>query len=415
MTVYKILTHLKCFKGRNCGRMNLKILGFGLLLTFFSSFGQTFLISIFVPEILATFVIDAAQFGMLYAAATLVSALCLPYLGRKIDHLPLRRISLAATLGLMAACLMLALAPNVLLLFSALLGLRLCGQGLLSLIASTTMARSFERGRGRALSFSALGYPLGEALLPLALVLLIQETGWRTSWGFMAGACLLILLPAILLLLDGESRSSQVPKPGFAPNRDLSLLRDKRFYALLPSSLFLPLVLTALFLYQIPLAAEQGWSVQTMATAFVGFAVGRVAGSLLIGAWIDRYGALRLYPYVLLPICAGLLTLSLGSAPWPALVYLTLAGVSQGLAGPTMTALWAEVYGVAALGATKGTVATLGVFATAIGPPVLGLLLKADVSFALILPGCALLGCLVVAGSLVVRWRLTPEGAEAAA
>jgi hypothetical protein len=60
-------------------------------------------------------------------------------------------------------------------------------------------------------------------------------------------------------------------------------------------------------------------------------------------------------------------------------------------------------------------VATLGVFATAIGPPVLGLLLKAGVPFALILPGCALLGFLVVAGSLVVRWRLTPEGAEAAA
>ncbi|MDT8444540.1 MAG: MFS transporter, partial [Desulfuromonadales bacterium] len=144
-----------------------QILIFGMLLTFFSSFGQTFLISIFVPYFLEVFALDTAQFGLLYATATLASAASLPWFGRLLDRVPLRRFSLAAGLGLVLACLAIALAPNVGFLFVALLGLRLTGQGLLSLTASITMARVFERGRGRALSLSGLGYPLGEGLLPL--------------------------------------------------------------------------------------------------------------------------------------------------------------------------------------------------------------------------------------------------------
>lgn len=189
-------------------------------------------------------------------------------------------------------------------------------------------------------------------------------------------------------------------------------MRDWRFYALLPGSLFLPLVLTALFLYQVPLAEARGWSLETMASAFVGFAAARLAGSLLIGPLIDRCGALRLFPYVVLPVFAGLVTLSLGSAEWVALVYLALAGVSQGIAGPTMTALWAEVFGTQSLGATKGTVATMGVLATAIGPILLGGLLQWGIPFRFIVPGCAGLALAVILVGMVVRWRLAATSGQ---
>lgn len=73
-----------------------RILSFGLLLTLFSSFGQTFLVSIFVPHLLEEFSLNTAQFGSLYAAATLTSAAGLPFLGRLIDRVPLRRFSVAS-------------------------------------------------------------------------------------------------------------------------------------------------------------------------------------------------------------------------------------------------------------------------------------------------------------------------------
>lgn len=95
---------------------------------------------------------------------------------------------------------------------------------------------------------------------------------------------------------------------------------------------------------------------------------------------------------ILVPVCVGLLALSAGASPWIAFVYLALAGVSQGLASPMMTALWAEIYGVESLGAIKGTVATFGIFATALGPLLLGGLMKAGVTFGVMVPAAALLG-----------------------
>ncbi|MFN2370966.1 MAG: MFS transporter [Candidatus Krumholzibacteriia bacterium] len=384
-----------------------QVLSFGVLLTLFSSFGQTFLISVFVPLFLASFSLNTAQFGTLYAVATLLSAASLPYFGRLLDRVALPRFSLAVGGGLALACFGLALAPNTAVLFLAVLGLRLTGQGLLSLTAVTTMARVFDRGRGRALSVTGVGYPLGEGLLPLGVVALVHMVGWRLSWGILGAVVLLLLLPLMIWLLR------HVPTGGAADERTIApaarrpgLLRDARFYALLPIGIFLPLVLTALFLYQVPLAASRGWSLQVMASAFVGFAVARLVGSLAIGPLIDRYAARRLFPLILVPVSVGLVALSLGTAPSIAFVYLFLAGVSQGIAGPVMTALWAEVYGVASLGATKGTVATIGVFATALGPAMLGALLNAGVPFAVIIPGCAGLGLMIVVFSLLVRGRL---------
>jgi MFS family permease len=88
------------------------------------------------------------------------------------------------------------------------------------------------------------------------------------------------------------------------------------------------------------------------------------------------------------------------------LVYLFLAGVSQGIASPMMTALWAEVFGIKSLGAIKGTVATFGILSTALGPVLLGACLKAGISYAQILPATAALGILTTVFNFLVRRRL---------
>lgn len=373
-----------------------RILSFGVLLTLFSSFGQTFLISIFVPDLLESFSLNTAQFGALYAGATLTSAVTLPFFGRMMDRVPLRPFALLVGLGLVFACIAMALAHNSFVLFVAILALRLTGQGLMSLTAATAMARFFDQGRGKALSVSALGYPLGEGLLPLAIVLLIHAVGWRISWGILALVVGLVLLPAIASLLHGfEGNNPSRNRPATNTSKG-SLLKDHRFYLLIPGTLFIPLVLTALFLYQIPLAEFRGWTTETMAAAFIGFAIARMLFSLVAGQAIDRWGALRLLPWTLAPLAFGLLVLAFGHSPQTAFVYLFLAGVSQGMSSPTMTALWAEIYGVEAIGAVKSLFATLGIFATALGPLLLGWLLKHGIPFTKILPGCFIAALLIV-------------------
>ncbi len=393
-------------------RQHPRILSFGILLTLFSSFGQTFLISIFVPRILSDLGMGTGAFGSLYAAATVTSALTLPFFGRWLDRLPLRTYSLLVGAGLMLSCLVLSLAGNGLALFTAMVGLRLTGQGLLGLTASTTMARRFTTARGKALSVTGLGYPLGEGLLPMAMVLLMNTLGWRLSWAVLAAFIALVLLPLIFRLADRDPfpvESTRTEPSGRSSGPDL--WRDQRFWLLMPGILMLPFLLTGLFLYQIPLAAHKGWTAETMASAFVGFAAMRLLFSLVVGPWVDRWGAVRLFPWYLAPVTLGLVILHHAEGEWAAFVFLVSAGMSQGAAGNIMTALWTEVYGVTALGSVKSVVAMIGVLSTALSPVLVGWLLQAGVSFDWLVPGCILLCAFSIAFSFLVQRRMHPVAA----
>ena len=101
------------------------------------------------------------------------------------------------------------------LLFFAIYGLRLTGQGLMGHTATVTMARYLGSARGRGLSVSALGMPLGEAVWPplVTLFLVSAQLPWRLAWACIAAGLLLLLLPTIWLLLRGhEARDSELAR-----------------------------------------------------------------------------------------------------------------------------------------------------------------------------------------------------------
>ncbi len=75
-------------------RDNARWLAGGFLLTFFSSFGQTFFIALSAGQIRGEFDLSHGEFGTLYMAATLASALTLPRLGRIVDRIPVSRVTL---------------------------------------------------------------------------------------------------------------------------------------------------------------------------------------------------------------------------------------------------------------------------------------------------------------------------------
>jgi MFS family permease len=382
-----------------------RLLSFGVMLTLFSSFGQTFLISIFVPQILEDFALNSGQFGTLYAAATLCSAMCLPFFGRLLDQTDLGRYTLTVGLALVLACWTMALAPTVPILFIALLGLRLTGQGLLSLTASTAMARLFTDFRGRALSISGTGYPIGEGLLPIILVVLLQRFGWRISWGIAGLFIALVFLPLIRhLVRDVQSLAGETKKAAEKWSRK-ELLTDWRFYLFLPGVLTVPFLLTGIFLYQTQLAEFKQTSAGLMATGFTAYALTRMFSSMGIGPWVDRFSASRIFPYLLVPITVGLIFLRLQSASWSLYLFFISAGMSQGVSRVIMASLWAQRYRPDVLGRVKSLVAMLVVISTALSPVLFGWLLASGVSFSVILPSAVVL-CMGSIGTGIVAQRL---------
>ncbi len=154
---------------------NRRFIAFGFLAAFTSSFGQTYFIGIFGPEFQAEFGLSHTIWGSIYLIGTLASAAMLPVSGKLIDHIPLRRYALWVCGLLMLACGLTTLVNGALTLIFAIFLLRHAGQGLMSHIAITTMARYFSAGRGRAIAIATLGFSLGEALLPFLAVLVISS------------------------------------------------------------------------------------------------------------------------------------------------------------------------------------------------------------------------------------------------
>ena len=371
---------------------------FGFALTFFSSFGQTFLVSLFVPGFLDSFGISNTYFGSLYSAATLGSAFVLAWAGALIDKVPLKRYALAITAGYVVGIWIIASSQWIWMLFIGLLGLRLFGQGLCGHTAHTAIGRYFFLARGRALSLINLGFSFGEAVLPLTITALIGAVGWRMGWTFVS-FFVLLLLPAIIVYTLGrdprehaengmqtDSGNAERDVTGHQWRRKL-VLRDRRFYLFLPGAVAAPFLLTGFFLYQTQLADFKGWNVETMATAFVAFAVSKSVSSLLTGSLIDRFSACQLFPFFLIPLLAGFGSLLVSTDPVMVYMYMFLAGVSMGAAFTIKTALYVELYGTANLGTIRSMMAMFMVISTAISPILFGLMLDAGYSFALIIKG----------------------------
>jgi MFS family permease len=367
---------------------NRNILLFGLLLTFFSGFGQTFLLALYIPEITSELNISHSLFSTTYALATMCSGLTIIVVGRYIDHLPLFRFTLIVIIGIILANLVAALAVNLVLIFLAIFMLRFFGQGLLSHTSITAMGRYFTHARGKALSIAQLGYPISEVLMPVSIITIIMLTGWRVSFIISAAVIALSLLPLSWLLLRNFNKSKIVEPAPALPAADQAphigqrvwaqkeIIQQKSFYTFAPTVFIAGFTFTALFFFQSTIANQKGWSLEWMALSISAYAISTFIVSILSGFLIDRFSAGKIFPFLLLPMAAGLLVLNVSDHPAIAMVFWALVGVSAGANPTTANALYAETYGVQSLGSIRSLFSFIMIFSTAAGPVVYSFLME---------------------------------------
>lgn len=387
-------------------RTHWRFLSFGFAFALFSSFGQTFFISLFGAEVRGAFDLTHGDFGDVYMVATLTSAACLTWLGGKIDRFDLRPYSALVCGGMVGACFFMAWTPGVYALVAAIFFLRLTGQGLMSHVSATSMTRYFTAGRGTAISIGSLGHSVGEAIFPLLAVALLTVWGWRESWVAIGVTLGVLMIPLTQWLLRGHGErhaalvaaetKAEATGAGTRSWTQREVLRDPKFYVLLTIVLAPSFIITAFFFHQVHLAAVKGWSLAWLASCFVVYAGTKVVVSLVSGPMVDRYGAMRLFPLFSPPLAAGLLVLAAFSHPATALGYMFLAGINGGLNFTIISAMWAELYGVMHIGTIRATVAALRVFSSALGPAFLGRLIDAGVTMEQ--------SALICVGYLAVAW-----------
>ncbi|GHA23139.1 MFS transporter [Salinimicrobium marinum] len=367
---------------------NLRQVSFGWLLTFLSSFGQTFLISLYVPEIIRAFEISEGAFGAIYAGCTLVASFIMLTVGHTVDHKPVKKVAGFTILALAISSIILGFSYHIAFLFVGLIGLRLTGQGLLSHISMTIISKYYDENRGKALSISSLGYSVGEAVFPIVIALIISWFDWRVA-AIVSGVALLLYLIRLrftdLEHFDRQLSGEGKPSP-FSLMKDYKkIVFDRKFMVMVPASFILGFSSTAIFFYQYVFVESQGWSVQLYATFFTVYAATRFLFSLFGGLWVDKFTAKVLFRYYLIPMTLGLVPFALMDSIMGAFIFLILAGITTGVAGTVKTSLIAEIYGTEKMGAIRSVFSMFMVVSTALGPLIVGLLIDAGISFTIIM------------------------------
>ncbi|MDQ2090318.1 MFS transporter [Marimonas arenosa] len=358
-------------------RDNAPWLAAGMLLTFLSSFGQTFFISIFAGEIRTEFGLTHGQWGGIYTLGTGASAFVMVWAGGLTDHFRVRVLGAGVLILLAGACLFMTFNTAAWALPLVIFALRFTGQGMTSHIAVVAMSRWFIATRGRALSVATLGFSAGEALMPVLFVSLLALYDWRVLW--IAAACVAVLgIPVLLGLL----RHERTPQSFARSEATLGMqgrhwtrnqaLKHYLFWFMVPALLGPAAFNTAFFFHQVHFAEVKGIDHIALVALFPFYTAMSIGVMILAGLALDQFGSARLMPFIQLPMVAGFLSFAVvGSVPG-ILLGLCFMAASTGALMTFPNAFWAEFYGTKHIGSVKAMAAAVMVLGSAIGPGITG-------------------------------------------
>ena len=394
--------------------LSFKVIIFGFIFTFFSSFGQSFFLGLFNSSIRDALSITQGQFGSIYASATLLSSFFLIWVGKKIDDINIFKFALFVILLLSFSCFFFSKISSISFLFIAIFLMRFSGQGMMSHTATTTISRFFTKSRGKALSTSWFGLSTAEFILPVLIVYLLTITAWQDIW-IAISILVLIFLPIISFALiknlnfDSREETDQKELRNIKQWKRTEVLKDYRFYIVCLNMLAMPWIATGVFVYQSFITESKDWGTYVIAQSFMVYSILSVITLLISGFLIDKFTSRKLLIFMNIPLLLSTLVLIFFDTPSTAFIFLGLIGISNGLANVLGSSTWAEIYGVKHIGSIKALTTALMVFSTAFGTALFGFLIDkgnsieqiALVSFVYILTSIVLL--------FFVRNKLNPK------
>ena len=365
--------------------LSLKVILFGFIFTFFSSFGQSFFLGLFNQSIREALSITHGQFGSIYASATLLSSIVLVWIGKKIDDVNILKFASYVTIFLSISCFIFSKISSVIFLFIGIFLMRLAGQGLTTHTATTTISRFFEKNRGRALSIGWLGLSLAEFILPVLIVFLLTFIEWRNLW-ISISLIVIIVLPIVSYTLVREVKLDTRENTNSAKDlkeirqwKRIEVLKDYRFYIICMTMLAMPWIATGSFVYQSFITTSKGWGPYIIAQSFMAYSIFSVITLFVSGFLIDKFTSRKLLIYMNIPLFFATIVLFYFDSPISSFFFLGLVGISNGLANVLGSSTWAEIYGVKYIGSIKALTTALMVFSTAFGTALFGILI--DINF----------------------------------
>ena len=366
-------------------KLEWRFLTYGALMSFWSSIGQTFFISLFSLEIRTELSLSHGEFGSYYAIATMVSAITLFWLGKLADKLTVFRLSLITIIALTISALFFSFISGILTLICGIYLLRLLGQGMMTHVYSVAIARRYKAARGRALAITGVGINIAESVGPPVIVLMIAGIGWRQVWLIIPLIFLLSIVPFLSRLTQKTTfqeksirGSNNTPKVIVETKKykRRDLLKNAEFWVVILPLIAVPsFTITGILFHQIFLAEAKLVTLFHWSKYYAFYALTAIVGAFLSGFLIDWVSARKSSFIGHFALLIGLICLWLGHGSLTLILFFSFFGLASGMITSNTNALLAEKYGTKWLGEIRAATQPVTVASSAISPILLGVMI----------------------------------------
>lgn len=340
--------------------------------------GQTFGVSVFVNPMIEELGISRTQMSASYLIGTLVGALALPWIGQAIDRFGVRRTM--AIIGFLFGGMLIgmSLVTNVIGMTAGFVGIRMMGQGALSLVATTAVALWFSRKRGLAMGIVSAAGGVGMTLVPLAGERLIFDLGWRSAWVVEGLIVWAFVVPIALLAIrnrpsdigqhvDGDKEPPTDEPEVWGVTRK-EALRTGFFWIITAAVAAIAALTTAVVFHQIDLLGSRGLTPTEAAANFIPQTVATLIATLAIGALADRISPRAVLIISMAMMAGGLFLGTVASPGVLAISFGMLIGASGGAIRVVEATELPRYFGTLHIGAIRGVVTSIGIAGAAVGP-----------------------------------------------
>lgn len=347
-------------------------------LTQILAWGSTF----YLPAVLATPIARDSGWpiGNVVAGLSwglLVAGFSAPRAGRLIDRFGGRPVLAASSLLLAAGLALLGLAPSLAIYF---LAWTVLGTGMASGLydaAFSTLGRLFGENARTAITGVTLVGGFASTLAWPAITALEAQLGWRHTCLVLAGVQVALALPLYVLFIPREQQRPGQAAPAKKPGQPVSALHEARYLFLLVAVLFTlqSSIMSSLSVHLLDALRQLGFAAS--AALAVGMTIGPsqvVARLLEFSLWRTLHPTWSARGAVLL--CFLGLALLIPADPVLAFAAAALYGAGNGLLTIVRGTLPLALFGSQGYGARMGLLARPMLFAQAIAPLAMAMVLS---------------------------------------
>jgi len=326
---------------------------------------------LFVIPVSKAFNLSRANMNTGIILLHLGTAAAAPFVGRMLDLYPARRILVAGAILFSASMIGLGLSTNIWLsafLIAVPLALGIAGSG--TLTAPALVTRWFAANRGRAMAIAMMGMSLGSVVIVPLFGVLIDTFGWRQCLVIVGCGLAVIFLAIIPLARERPGPDDHEPKPSGEPPaaeaaspapvqetplKTSQLLRRPQFWTMALSTALALAALQTIIISLVPLAQENGLSVNQSASLVSVVGALAFAGKVLL-AWLgERVDRVLLLTGVFVLVALTSVALLFEHSYVALLGCSVLVGLASGTVTPAFLALLADRFGAASFGTANGT------------------------------------------------------------